>query len=384
METIVFFQTGQPVIARRKLAGVAAHARKAGWRVVAAEKTTRPFDVAARIRAAGAAGCVAECSGPHAELAPDAFGDTPVVYLCHDPARTKGRAACVTNDSPAVARLAAETFESEGLKDYGFVGWYEPAYWSDNKREALKREAAARNARVHAFPTAPADREDELGFRHRLADWLAGLPRPCGVLAVLDELAVHVLEACHMAGLDVPQDVSVLGVNDDETLCESTVPTLSSIPLDYERTGEFAAEILAAALGDGTRTDGAFTVQPVGVVRRQSTRRLTRPDGAVADALEFIRTHFAAGISARDVAARFPGSRRPAEIRFKTATGRTFDEEILRVRLDAAKALLANGRTACGAVASRCGWRSETLFRRQFKRDTGLSPLAWQKVQRKP
>ena len=134
METIVFFQTGQPVIARRKLAGVAAYARKAGWRVVAAEKTTRPFDVAARIRAAGAAGCVAECSGPHAELAPDAFGDTPVVYLCHDPARTKGRAACVTNDSPAVARLAAETFDSDGLRDYGFVGWYEPAYWSDNKR----------------------------------------------------------------------------------------------------------------------------------------------------------------------------------------------------------------------------------------------------------
>ena len=177
------------------------------------------------------------------------------------------------------------------------------------------------------------------------------------------------------SGISVPDELAVIGVDDDPVICERTTPTLSSIRLDFGQGGYICAELLDRHLHDPSFKSARIKFAPVFVTRRQSTRRFAQTDKRVARAVEFIRRKACDGIGAVDVAAEIGVSRRMAEIRFKAATGRTIGEEILERRLAAAREYLASGRTSISAIADFCGWNSLAAFRKAFKDRFGVSPI---------
>lgn len=380
-KTILFLQTGSAVLARRKLAGVMDFARRVNWRVVVPERPPTGYDVRQLLQSYRPDGIIAECSGPHRELTGLAVNGTPIVYLCRDPREVTAYADVVTNDSPACGRIAARAFAEAGVRTLAFVGSHHSVYWSDRKRDGFFSAARELGFSAIEFPARTTDANRPLAWRRRLAAWLRTLPRPFGVFTVSDEFGTSLVDACCVAGLKVPVDASIIAVNDDETLCESCNPTLSSIRLDYEQTGRIAAERLFGRLTvTHTAAGTATSIPPVGLTRRGSICVATRKDSESIRAIEYVRLHATEGISASDVISCYGCSRRTAERRFTAAAGCTPTEAIVRARIERAKELLRHGGNQTGAIANLAGWRSETLFRRQFKNATGTTPAKYRRT----
>ena len=373
MKTILFFQTGSPETARLKFEGVASFATTAGWdaRIITNASTRQPLRKILSFWKP--AGCIVEASGGAQGLSPSAFGKIPVVYQCHDPSAVTEVAPCVTSDSVAIGKLAAKELASlSPANGLAFAGWFGRAYWSETRRASFLAEANRIGRTANEFIPTKGEAKDAMLLQKRLREWLKTLPKPCGVFAVNDEIGSHVLAAARANRLKIPEDISVLGVDNDELLCESATPHLSSIRLDYRRTGRMAAELLSRILAR-EKVLGHFTVPPDGLVRRASSRVFNRADKSAKKAVDIIRRHACDGLRPSDVLALFDCSRRLAEVRFKAATGKTITEEIQSVRMDAVYELLARPEVPITAIAERCGWPSDSFLRRIFRRKTGHS-----------
>ena len=210
-----------------------------------------------------------------------------------------------------------------------------------------------------------------------LKRWLLHLPKPCGVFAASDAVAKSVLAVCRLAGISVPGDVAVIGVDDNKEICENTVPTLTSIHPDFVQGGRFAARLLARMLHGGRGLQKEVVFDASGIVRRGSTRVFRRKDAEVSVALERIWAPGGLQLAAKEVLSGFRASRRSAEIRFRRTTGRSVLQELSAARAEHAKALLADTRLPVSAVAGQCGYSSLAHFRETFRKATGCNPLAW-------
>ena len=192
-----------------------------------------------------------------------------------------------------------------------------------------------------------------------LADCLANLPRPVGVFAANDAVAANVIAACDHLRLSIPQDVVVLGVDNDESICEAMRPTLSSIATDIMTVENETDRLLDLLISGRTPSCRHITVKPLGVVRRASTLRAGKNDPAVAAACDLIRRRACDGLKARDVAAMFPCGRRMAEIRFRAALGHSILDEIRAVRRERALMATKPFRTQLrDEIAALCGYSS--------------------------
>jgi LacI family transcriptional regulator len=372
MKTVLFFQTGTPETARNKFAGVCAYAKTRDWDVKFVESSSSGFNLKKTLSFWSPAGCIVEASGGAKGLEPRSFGSVPVVYQCHDPKAIRGMTACVTSDSAAIARDAAHELSRIGMTHFAFVPWPKSVYWSDVRRDEFRAELESLGFSCEVFVHEKSGAQDAIALQRRLRSWIKKLPKPCGIFAASDETGAQLLAACRAVGTSVPEDIAVIAANNDEQICETCVPPLSSIQLDYRRTGHLAAELLGRML-DGEKVSGHFTVPPGGIVRRASSRLFRRHDKAAKLAVETIRRRACSGLRPRDVFALFDCSRRLAEMRFKAATGHTVTEEIQNVRMEEVRRLLARPDVPISAIASRCGWPSESYLRRLFRRIEGCS-----------
>ena len=275
------------------------------------------------------------------------------------------------HDSSATAALAAKELLSLGFDNYAFVESLQPREWSDMRRRVFAKAVKSAGKRLDVFRTGGVEAFDE--FREKLVTWLSGLPRPCGLLAANDTTADVVLRGLRRMRLKVPEEIAVIGIDNDLLICENTTPTLTSVAPDFESSGYIAAEILDAEMNGKAKGGEIRTFGALYVVRRGSTRILKRRDDAIRKALEFIRAGVLDGISPRDVVRQIGGSRRHAEYRFREFVGKSIGEEINAVRLDAVKKLLADTSVPIGSVAARCGYGDDSSLRRAFKAATGLS-----------
>lgn len=363
---------------RERLAGVYRYAKKAGWHVCVAEYGRNFDSVSAALKFWRPDGLIVE--GGYTELPGfrrSDFNGFPAVFCDARASRMRGNWTGVVHDSSATAALAARELLSLGFPVYAFVGNLQPREWSEMRRLVFAKAVESAGKRIDIFRTGNVEAFDE--FRERLVSWLSGLPRPCGLLAANDTTADVVLRILRGLRVKVPEDMAVVGIDNDPLICENTTPTLTSVAPDFESSGYIAAEMLDAKMkgrgeGDEIRTFGALHV-----VRRGSTRILKRRDDAIKMALEFIRGGIADGISPRDVVRQIGGSRRQAEYRFREFVGKSIGEEINAVRLEAAKKLLADPAIPIGAVAERCGYSDDSLLRRAFKSATGLSLSEYRK-----
>jgi len=285
----------------------------------------------------------------------------------------------ISNHQEQIGRLAAEHLLACGLRQFAFCDWgpaHPPAREWEQARLSSFREAVERQGfGVHTYewPGRKRDRTWPSASRH-LAAWLKSLPKPVGVLAANDERALEVLEAARLAGIDVPGELALLGVDNDEVLCEATSPTLSSIALNLERIGYEGASLLDRLMRNRPYPKRPIKVSPVGVVARASTDVVASADALVVAAIRSIQRRIHEPLQVADLLAELNVSRKTLENRFRWALGRTPYEEILRRRLERAKSLLADTDRPLKQIARESGFAYTENFHNVFRRETNQTP----------
>jgi len=281
--------------------------------------------------------------------------------------------SCTLDDSESVGRIAADYFLARGYQHFAFVGDPLNRNWSRLRGESFARQLAQAGRTCHVYPT-PADVDETSEPHGPLGAWLKALPKPTALLAAMDSRAHQVTEVCARAGLRVPQDVAVLGVDNDELLCNGSIPTLSSIRRDTETCGFMAARMLDRLMRRETRKREIFRYGARDVVTRGSTQSAAvAADPLVSRAREFIRINAGAGIGVPDIVRHLNVSRRHVETRFRTACGHSLLEEIQEARLERVERLLRETDLPLTEVCTRCGYRTDVHLRRIFKRRYGCS-----------
>jgi LacI family transcriptional regulator len=207
-----------------------------------------------------------------------------------------------------------------------------------------------------------------------LINWLKHLPKPVGLLVFDDKLGERVLTACRWANLSVPHEVAVLGIGNDELMCELSWPALSSVSLPTSRLGFEAAAMLAQAMAGKIIEAPHRKVQPTGVVARSSTDMVAVDDKLVKSAILFIRAQAGSLIGVKQVAQALNVSRRTLDRRFIDALGRTVRDELARMRMQMARGLLADNSRTIAAVARGCGYSTASSFSRAFRQHSGRRP----------
>lgn len=300
----------------------------------------------------------------------------PVVDLT--PSRLLPRAPWVKSDDNAIAWLAAQHFLERGFRHFAFCG-DDRFPWSQRRGERFGLHVRGAGHAHHVFEpgTRPRERNSEVEVG-AIGNWLTSLPKPVAVFACYDNRGQQVLEACRRTGLSVPEEVAVLGVDNDEVLCALSPPPLSSITLNPRRAGWEAAALLSLLMRGERLPPAAHLIPPVSVATRQSTDVLAVADPKIAAALRFIREHACTGIGVSDVLRHCPMARRALETRFRKLLGRTPREEILRVQLNRVKELLVGTELPMWQIAERTGFDPEYLSV-VFKQQTDHAPSEYRK-----
>jgi LacI family transcriptional regulator len=213
----------------------------------------------------------------------------------------------------------------------------------------------------------------------RVAAWLKGLARPLGLFACNDVHGQQVLNACREHRILVPEELAVVGVDNDIMLCELSAPPLSSVVPDTEKIGLEACTMLDRMMRQGTSELPTTFVGPLGMKTRQSTGMFAVADSNVAAAVRIIRDHACDGVNVQDVADRVALSRSTLERKFQKHLGRTPKEEILRVQMDRIRGLLINTDYSLGAIASMTGFRHPEYLSVVFRREAGETPIAFRR-----
>jgi LacI family transcriptional regulator len=295
-------------------------------------------------------------------------------------ARLLPRLPYVETDDSRIAGLAAEHFLAEGHAVFAFCG-DSRFRWSENRRGHFKAELARLGRAVHEFDVAAAGHANAAQRQRQLGDWLAGLPRPAAVFAAYDVVGRQVIDACLRGDLAVPEQVAVLGVDDDELLCGLTTPPLSSVITDGRGAGRLAARLLDRLLA-GEHVPTEHLLPPVGVAVRRSSDALAVHDPEIAAAVAFIRDNVQAGPKAEDVAAAVGLGRRSLESGFQRRLGRSIHDVIQRVQFQRVEHLLRTSDLKLAVIARRCGFKHAEYMTVVFTKRHGMSPSAWRQAYR--
>jgi LacI family transcriptional regulator len=207
-----------------------------------------------------------------------------------------------------------------------------------------------------------------------LVKWLKQLPQPIGILACTDQLGFWLLDACARAGLRVPDQVAVLGVENDETLCAMSHPPLSSVRLGGERVGFEAARLLDRMMRGAKPRKTPLLLPPLGIESRQSTDAIAAEDPVLAHAIHRVRTDAVAGLRVDDLLESIPISRSSLERGFRRVLGRSPHAEINRVRLQKAADLLTLTELSLDVISLRTGFADKHYFSKCFRDAFGVPP----------
>jgi len=278
-----------------------------------------------------------------------------------------------------IGRMGARTLTGLGLRHFAYCG-LQGLQFSDDREAGFRQEVENAGYRAEVYSTSRQNLGQSWYVElKQLARWLADLPKPAGLLACNDDRARVVAESCQMQGIRVPDEVAILGVDNDEQVCRSANPPLSSIALATERGGYEAAALLACLMSGRTPPARVVIVQPTHVVPRQSTDILAIEDLRMVRALRFIRDNSHRNLRVTDLVTAAGVSRRALQDRFIKELGRTPTEEMHRCRVDRIARLLVETNMTIGEIATACGFEVDAHIARFFSRRTGMTPLAYRK-----
>jgi LacI family transcriptional regulator len=279
-------------------------------------------------------------------------------------------------DNVGIGHLGAEHFIERGYQKFGFAG-FGNTLWARERRDGFVEAVRLAERECSVFEvdypgdTTPFWEEEQIG---KLADWLKGLPKPIGIMACVDLRAQQLISAAHAAGLLVPEEVAILGANNDTIRCELADPALSSVAPNAFQSGYRAAALLGELLAGIKPKDIDQRVEPLGVVTRHSTDVLAVDDRNVAAALSFIRERACNGITVGQVLEHAHASRSQMERKFRQYIGRSPQSEIRRVQLRKIRQLLLETDFPLKRIAELTGFEHMEYMCVLFKRVTGVSP----------
>lgn len=281
-------------------------------------------------------------------------------------------------DNQTIGRLAAMHYVDRGIRSLAYVG-LRTSRWSLERLEGFSTVAAEHGIEVLNCPHDVynlAERGETLET-NPIQRWLAGLPKSTGLLAGNDSIGEIVMHDARAAGRHVPEDLAVLGVDNDDMTVLMTTPALSSVDSNATSVGREAARLLERIMAGEPAPTEPVRVPPLGVVARASSDVLALPDVDVSSAVRFIREHAASDITVDDVLAEVPLSRRPLEKRFRKVLGRSILTEIHRVRVERAAQLLVSTDLPMPAVAKASGFATYTRLGIVFRKINGCSPTEY-------
>jgi LacI family transcriptional regulator len=279
------------------------------------------------------------------------------------------------------ARLAARHFVERGFHNFAFCG--DKKHFNNwSTRIAAHFSACVRGSAngcemIAEYYLGGRKIKDWDTEQDALAEWVAQLRKPVAILTINDPTGLRILEACHKAGIDVPESAAVLGLENDELVCSMADPALSSLIPNAQIVGYKAAEILDLIMKGQAACDQVISVEPIGIVTRQSTDVRAHYDDVVAAAVRFIRERAYDRIGVDDIVRKVNVSRSSLDRHFKSILGRTAHEEILRTKLKAAMQLLAETKLSLAEVAAKVGFEHTEYMGVVFRRELGITPGAY-------
>ena len=315
---------------------------------------------------------------------------TPVIVsepwpdMLLDPDHPLSDAPYVKMDSYGVGKLAAEYYLKRGYKSFAYVGETLGMYWSADRCKGFTDTLKAAGFDCTVYNRFSArERRSWDAERPRMMRFLGELPKPTAIFAAMDGRARLVLDACAEAGIRVPEEIAVLGVDNDPILCESTIPPLSSISTGGFQRGQKAAEMLDDLMHGRPVRKKNVVMEPLSVITRESTGYDAMRDPVIARAMRFIRSE--AGhrhIDVSDVVAATGCSRRYVELRFRRHVGASIRDIILQTKLESVKTLLWQSNLSIGEITEKCGFARESHLAVVFKKSTGVSMRDYRRTHR--
>lgn len=283
-----------------------------------------------------------------------------------------------------IGRLGASTFLGLGLRHFAYCGLEGLSFSDDRGAGFIEKIQEAGNS-VDLYSSSIRNPRDYwYADTKQLARWLSALAKPTGLMGCNDDRARMLVDICRGQKIQVPDEVAILGVDNDEQVCKSCSPPLSSIALAAERGGYEAAALLASMMSGQRPNSRVVTIFPTHVVSRQSTDILAIPDPTMVQLLRFIRDNSNRNLLVADLAKAAGLSRRALQDRFKRFLGRTPMEEIHRCRAERIARLLVETNMTVGQIGEINGFEVEAHVARFFSSQTGMTPLAYRRRNRTP
>lgn len=352
-----------------KLNGIAEFARTKDWRLQVMEANMPSSKIRELLALWRPSGIIVDDD----TLQPGAIKPIPSVFFDRSPDLVRRGLTIVRHASNDIARLATLELLKLNYPDYAFLGWFREGYWVKDKYEAFAKLMKLHGKRMYEFHPYGCEDVNNPDFHRQLRNWIVSLPKPCGIYGVNDDITVHAVSIAMTLGIAIPEEIALIGSDDNQPLCESLTPTLSSVRADFRTAGFRAAELLHQQMVDPGYRAQVCVISPLRVIRRQSTRLLKKSNPAIQRALELIRREAPSGLTAIDVIRSISGSRRMAEIRFRESVGHSILQEIQSVRFESALELLKNTSISITAIADRSGWPSLLQLERYAQKALGQS-----------
>jgi len=289
---------------------------------------------------------------------------------------------------PRVARDVAAT-GAQAARYFLYRGFTNHAYYAlmnvDTEIERVSEQGFVEAVRKEGHfcssltELRPRDPRQSAEHEQKVAAWLKSLPKPVSVFANCDESAAWLLANCRAIGIVVPDDLALMGRGNDELVCKFTKPSLTSITEDLEEIGYRAAALLHELMEGKLPPAEVILLKPGDIIERESTNTTAVCEGHVRTALAYIAEHGCDPITVADVVGQLPIQRTRFEVLFRQALHRSPHTEIIRVRIDRAKKLLAEEAVSVAQIAAKCGFASYSSLSIAFKREVGMSPRAYRK-----
>ncbi|WP_459555076.1 XylR family transcriptional regulator [Lacunimicrobium album] len=281
----------------------------------------------------------------------------------------------VRSDDAAIGQMAAEHYLDRGYQHFAFCG-YDREVWSQRREEAFGKliKDSQQSYSTHHLYWNQVKTDPWLEERQQLAAWLSSLPKPVGIFACNDDCGYQIIDACRNVGINSPEEVAVLGVDDDDVLCQLCKPSLSSIIPNAEGIGYRAAELLAKLIEGKPVENEVLLLPPLGITTRQSTDHTAIDDPELAYAIHMIRERACQGMTVSDILAQVPLSRSSLERRMRKYLKRSPQQEIRHIQLKRAMRLLRETDMPIEAIARSCGFENPEYMHVVFRREYDMTP----------
>ena len=363
MKRILFLSPGFSPTWPRIIEGAYDFSRTRDWMFMIQDRRDSLAEMRRLLNGWQPDGCIVDCGhgyGFHAQ----AFSGLPTVYLNMPRGKTATEHSVVREDTKAVMDAALDYLLNLNREHYAFIGVPVKAVWNELRLAMFKQRMKAESKRYTILSAEDAAKPQNI----------ARLPQNCGILGCNDKMAQIVLQSARIAGREIPDDISVIGIDNEVLVCEAQTPGITSVEIDLHLAGHKLGELLERLMEDPKASPQTATYGPSYIKHRGSSRILQHPTAKIQSVLDFIQANACSGnLRIEDVAKMMGCSRTLAINRFKQATGKSILEVINDIRFERACQLLKSTNCAIYEIVSACGYTSESFFKKLFRARTGMT-----------